>query len=250
MGLATLDPSSLIWAIEAVVWGAENPQIDGMTYSGSLFSMGADRAAAASAPLLLLAPFDNLDLDRSRMEHCLRSLATRLFDEVRAIYVKGCALVWDAPCDIDEAAAHCRRHQPAWSAAAAGLIDCRLGPWNQETQQREPDPLPTPFHQTLPDVADDELLVNRLRMPLACMVDARRVACLQSAISDLWAPLWDTHRRGLAHWWDKGYDHHPHITDEPIARRMVEIALGGDRDTVRSHIKPGSTDELGGLSAS
>jgi hypothetical protein len=73
MGLATLDTSSLTWAAKAVIWAAENPQTDGMSYSGSMFSVGADRAAAASAPLFLLAPFDNLDLARSQVENCLDS---------------------------------------------------------------------------------------------------------------------------------------------------------------------------------
>jgi hypothetical protein len=241
MSLATLDPSNLMWAANAVIWAAENPQIDGMSYSGSMFSMGADRAAAASAPLLLLEPFDHLDLDRSQVEQCVHSLATSVFDEVRAIYVKGCAPVWDAPCDID-GVGRCRRHEAGWTAATAGLIDCRLGPWNQETQRRETDPLPTPFHETLPGVADDDLLLNRLRMPLACMADARRVECLHSAISTLWAPLWDAHRRSLVHWWKEGYDHNAHITHEPIARRMIEIAMNGHRAIVRSHIETCAAD--------
>lgn len=242
MGLAALDTSNVTWATDAVIWAAENPQTDGMSSSGSMFPMGADRAAAASAPLLLLALFDNLERGRSRVENCLRSLATSLFDEVRATYVKGCEPVWAAPCDIDEGTDHCRRHLPAWVAATAGLIDCRLGPWSPETQQREPDPLPTPFHESLPAVTDDQLRVNRLRMPLACMIDARRVPCLQGAISDLWAPLWDAHRRGLAHWWKEGYDHHAHITHEPIAQRMIKITLEGDRVPTRAHIQAFAAD--------
>ncbi|MBT8162723.1 MULTISPECIES: hypothetical protein [Arthrobacter] len=242
LGLATLESSDLVWAANAVIWAAENPQVDGMSSSGSMFSMGADRAAAASAPLLLLAPFDHVDIDRPRIENGLRSLATSEFDEVRAIYVKGCQPVWDEPCNIDEGTGTCRRHQSPWDAATAGLIDCRLGPWNQQSQRREPDPLPTPFHKSLPVVADDGLLVNRLRMPLACMVDARNVECLQSVIGDLWAPLWDAHRRGLAHWWKEGYDHYAHINHEPIARRMVQIALEGDRDPIKSHIEAFAAD--------
>lgn len=242
LGRATLDTSSLAWAANAVMWAAENPQIDEMGYSGSMFPMGADRAAAASAPLLLLPPFDGAHLARSRVESCLRSLATSLFDEVRAIYVKGCEPVWAAPCDFDEGTNQCRRHRPAWVAATAGLSDCRLGPWSPQTQRREPDPLPTPFHESLSAAADDQLMVSRLRMPLACMVDARRVTCLQDAISDLWAPLWDAHCRGLAHWWKEGYDHHAHITHEPIAQRMIKIALDGHRDTVRAHIEAFAAD--------
>lgn len=237
MGLANLDPSNLAWAAGAVIWAGENPQVDGMDYSGSMFSMGADRAAAASVPLLLLAPFDDLGLDRQQIERCLRSLGTSVFDEVRANYVKGTLPVWGAPCDSDVDTNSCRRHAPAWAAGTAGLIDCRLGSWNRDRQRREHDPLPPPFHESLLLVSDNDLLVNRLRMPLACMLDARNVPCLQNEVAALWAPLWDAHRRGLAHWWKEGYDHHAHITHEPIARRMIEVALDGDRDIVGSHIK-------------
>ncbi|WP_344755121.1 hypothetical protein [Leifsonella bigeumensis] len=242
MGLATLDPSNLAWAAGAVIWAGENPQVDGMDYSGSMFSMGADRAAAASVPLLLLAPFDDLGLDRQQIERCLRSLGTSVFDEVRANYVKGTLPVWAAPCDIDADTNRCRRHAPAWAAATAGLIDCRLGPWNRDGQRRESDPLPPPFHESLLLVADGDLLVNRLRMPLACMIDARNVACLQIEVAELWAPLWDAHRRGLAHWWKEGYDHYAHITHEPIARRMIEVALDGDRDIIGAHIETFAAD--------
>lgn len=237
LGLATLGPSNLAWAAGAVIWAGENPQVGGMDFSGSMFSMGADRAAAASVPLLLLAPFDDLGLDRQQIESCLRSLGTSVFDEVRANYVKGTLPVWSAPCDVDADTNRCRRHAPAWDGATAGLIDSRLGPWNRDGQRRESGPLPPPFHESLVLVTDDNLLVNRLRMPLACMIDARNVACLQREIAELWAPLWDAHRRGLAHWWKEGYDHHAHITHEPIARRMIEVALDGDRNIIGAHIE-------------
>lgn len=242
LGLANLDASSLAWAASAVIWAGENPKIDGMDYSGSMFSMGADRAAAASVPLLLLAPFDDLALDRQQIERCLLSLGTSVFDEVRANYVKGALPVWGAPCDFDMDTNSCRRHAPAWAAVMAGLIDCRLGSWNRDRQRREHDPLLPPFHESLLLVSDNDLLVNRLRMPLACMIDARNVPCLQNAIAELWAPLWDAHRRGLAHWWKEGHDHHAHITHEPIARRMIEVALDDDRDIVGSHIKTFAAD--------
>ncbi|GAB3582353.1 hypothetical protein GCM10027406_25010 [Leifsonia lichenia] len=242
LGLTALDPSNLAWAAGAVIWAGENPQSDGMEFSGSMFSMGADRAAAASVPLLLLAPFDGLDLDRQQIENCLRSLGTSIFDEVRANYCKGTQPVWAAPCDVDADTKRCRRHGPAWFAATAGLMDSRLGPWNREGQRRESDPLRPPFNESLPRVADHDLPVNRLRMPLVCMIDARNVACLQREVAELWAPLWDAHRRGLAHWWKEGFDQHAHITHEPIARRMIEVALDGDRDTIGAHIETLTAD--------
>lgn len=237
VGLTAISNSDLTWAAEAVLWAAENPRIDGMSYHETTFPMGADRAAAAALPLLVLSPFDSLSLDRAHVDNALQSLATSLFDEVRAIYVKGCEPLWEAACEIDDSTGICRRHAAAWVAATAGLRDCRLGAWNHETQRREPDTLLPPFGETLPTVADDELLVNRLRMPLACMVDARGTTCLQAAVDTHWEPLWDAYRRGIAHWWKEGYDHHAQSQHEPIARRMIEIALDGDRDLLRAFIE-------------
>lgn len=233
---ATVSRSDLDWAAQIVIRAAEHPVVGDMDYSGSTFSMGADRAAAASVPLLLLPPFDDLSLDRSRIDRALQALATSVFDEVRAIYVQGCQPLWLISCEMDGATGECRRHAAAWTAATLGLADCELGPWNQETQTREPGHLPGPFAKSLPGVKGKDLLVRRLRMPLACMVDAQDVPCLRRGIAGLWAPLWDAHRRGLAHWWKKGYDHQAHITHEPIARRMVDIALRGDRAQIKAHI--------------
>jgi hypothetical protein len=237
LGLTTIDESDLRWAIEAILWAAENPKIDEMSYYETTFPMGADRAAAGALPLLLLAPFDPLNLDRELIDNALRALATSVFDEVRGIYVEGSEVLWQASCEVDPVNGVCHRHTSAWSAATAGLGDCRLGPWNQETQRREPDPLLPPFDEVLPTIADDALLVNRLRMPLCCMVDARRVPCLRDRVDNLWEPLWDAYRRGVAHWWAQGYDHHQQTKHEPIARRMIEIAVDGNRELVAAFIE-------------
>jgi hypothetical protein len=243
LGLATVDPAHLSWAVEAILWAAENPRLDGMSYHGSMFAMGADRAAAAAVPLLCLKPFDSLDLDRSRIDSALRALATSVFDEVRAIYVTGCAPLWAARCQHDESASTCRRHNAAWQAATEGLVDCKLGPWNNQTQQREPDVLPAPFHESLATINDEDIMLNRLRMPVAIMIDASKVPCLGQAIGALWSPLWDAHRRGLARWWAEGYDHHAHISHAPIAKRMIEVALDGDREPIRAHIEHLSSND-------
>lgn len=242
LGLAEIDEADLRWAIDGVLWAAENPATDPTDYSGSMFPMGADRAAAAAAPLLLLAPFDALRLDANRIDQCLKLLGASHYDEVRAIYALGCHPVWQTPCEVDPKSGACRRHHSAWLAAIAALADCRLGPWDVEGQRRERDPLPKPFRQTLPGVADDALLVNQLRAPLACLVDARQVACLAEAVGELWEPLWDAHGRSLFHWWKEGYDHQSHIVHEPIARRMIEVARERDPDPVRAHIERFAAD--------
>ena len=237
LGLATISEPDLRWAVDALLWAAENPRVDEMSYYETTFPMGADRAAAAALPLLLLAPFDSLGLDAARVEEALAALATSLFDEVRAIYAIGCEPLWDASCGVDQVTGVCRRHSPAWSAAVSGLRDCRLGEWSQQTQRREPDPLPPPFEETLPTVGADAMMVNRLRMPLSIMVDARRVPCLQEDEERLWTPLWDSYRRGIAHWWEEGYDHHAQTKHEPIAQRMIEVALEDDPELVKTFIR-------------
>lgn len=237
LDLLAIDDSDLRWAVEAVFWAAENPRVDEMSYDETRFPIGADRAAAGALPLLLLAPFDNLRLDWARIEHALLNLANSLFDEVRAIYTKGSVPLWHSSCDLDDVTGICRRHRPAWSAATSSLGSCRLGEWSQETQRRETELLLPPFDLTLSAVSDDALMVNRLRMPLSVMVDARRVPCLQEEVGLLWAPLWDAYRRGVAHWWAEGYDHHAQTAHEPIARRMIEVAMDDDPDLAATFIK-------------
>jgi hypothetical protein len=237
LGLANLTSSDLTWSAEAVMWAAEHPHVDRISYYGSMFPMGADRAAAVAAPLLLLAPFDDLGLDRARLHRCLNFLASSLFDEVRMAYARGCEPVWRAPCLVDGPSVKCLRHQPAWDAAAASLADCKLGPWDQRAQRRVPESLPPPFRQTLADVASEDLLVNRLRMPVVCMTDAREVSCIANDVGQLWAPLWDAHRRGLDHWWREGYDHGESVHHEPIARRLVEVTMNGEERLLEAHLQ-------------
>lgn len=242
LGLMAISDPDLPWAVEAVLWAAENPRIDEMSYHESTFPMGADRAAAAAVPALLLAPFERLGIDESSVQRALNALATSLYDEVRAVYVKGCEPIWKAPCESEIGTENCRRHGPIWHAATSGLRDCRLGSWNKQTQGQEPHPLAPPYSETLPDVADDALLVNRLRMPLACMVDARRVPCLRDEVDKLWGPLWTAYRRGAVEWWKEGYDHHAGTAHEPIAVRMVDIALENDRASLKSFIEAAATN--------
>ena len=237
LGLMPIGQSDLKWAIEAVLGAAENPRIDEMSYHETMYPMGADRAAAAVVPLLLTASFDTLSLDRERLDNALGALATSLFDEVRAIYAQGCGPLWKEPCEPIEGGGVCRRHLPAWSAAIGGLRDCRMGRWNRETQHRDADVLLPPFNETLLTVTDDSLLVNRLRMPLSCMVDAQHVSCLQDEVSKLWIPLWDSYRRAIAHRWASGYDHHERTKHEPIARRLIDITLSADRDLLKAFIE-------------
>lgn len=80
------------------------------------------------------------------------------------------------------------------------MSDCQLGPWDFTARRRTPAPLEPPYAQTLLAVSTEDLLVNRLRMPVVCMAGDSRAACLAEATEQLSGALWDAHHRGLNHW--------------------------------------------------
>jgi hypothetical protein len=235
-GALELDVDDLEWAAGGVLYAAQNPRIDGVSIPSTMFHMGADRAAAIAVPLLLLRPCDQLDLDPKLVDDGLRAVATSMFDEVRTSFAMGCDLVWAAPCDLDVDGT-CHRHATAWAAVEHGLSDCVLGPWSNEEQRRPPAILEPPYPETLPAVPDEDLLVNRLRMPLVCLAGAAKAACLAEVTRELAGPLWDAHRRGLDHWWREGYDHLGQRHHEPVARVLIEAAIGGDRTALDDHLR-------------
>jgi hypothetical protein len=237
LGLTTIGEADLAWAAEAVMWAAENPRIDDMSHHSTMFPGGADRLSAIAAPLLLLAPFDDLGLGRERLEDCLHALASSMYDEVRMGYAKGCEPIWNAPCSVGPSPHRCVRHQPAWDAAVTSLADCRLGPWSQEAQRKTVGTLSPPFQDSLLTVSGEHLLVNHLRMPVVCMVDAKASACVRGAVGELWNPLWDACRRGLEQWWREGYDHRESMQHEPITRRLIDLTIKGETDPLEAHLK-------------
>lgn len=235
--LTAVDYSNLRWAIEIVLRAAAEPQIDEFSYHKTYFMQGADRAAARAIPLLSLSPFDELDIDRARTKRCLEALASSLFDEVRTAYSEGCVRIWQEPCAVEESSGRCIRHNAAWEAVVRSLADCRSGPWDDESQQREHHPVPPPYDQTLNEIADDELLVNHLRMPAVCMSDAKATSCVRDEVEALWTSVWDAHRRGLYSWSSQGYDHNEIRSSFPVARRLLRLAQHGEPEMLYAHLK-------------
>jgi len=235
-GLLDVGDDDLRWAADLVLLGAENPHVDGFSTSSSLFSMGADRASAIAVPLLLLPQFDSLGLDSDRLSRALIALGTSVYDEVRTAFAKGCVPVWQVTCEVDEGG-RCKRHRRAWDAVESCLEGTRLGPWEYETQRRQTVTLERPFDQTLPAVPADELLVNRLRMPVVCISAARTVACTADEANALSQPLWDAHLRALDHAWREGYDHLSERHHELVARLFIALAADGDRQVLGLHLQ-------------
>lgn len=236
LGLATLELTELNWAVDIVLTAAEEPWVDGFSSSSSLFSMGADRAAAIAVPLLLLPVFEHLDVDAGRLQRALISLATSVYDEVRTAFAKGTAPVWAANCATTEGTV-CTRHEPLWEAIQACISTVRLGPWEYETQRRQPIPLEGPFEQTLLTVPDDELLVNRLRMPVVCNHAALSSQCTAVRAQLLASPLWDAHLRALDQAWRGNYDHLGERHHELVARLFIQLATEGDREALNAHLR-------------
>ena len=233
LGLAVVEADDLEWAAAGVVQTAANVQVDGFAVHTSMFAMGADRAAAISLPLLLLAPCEGL-IDPRVLAHALKIIASSPFDEVRWAFAKGCRRVWAAQCSRD--GQDCLRHGPMWSAVEEGLTQCVLGPWDNELQRTRTLSLERPYAQSLQQVRDKDILVHRLRMPLMCATDAATVSCLAFSLPELSAALWDAHRRGLNESWQR-FDHLDAMHHAPIARLMIEAAIRGEREHLDKHLQ-------------
>ncbi len=234
-GLADLPADDLHWAADLVLTGAEDPWGDGASSSSSLFSIGADRAAAIAVPLLLLPAFDSSALDADRVRLALVALSTSVYDEVRTALAKGSVPVWHAPCKAQDG--RCQRHEPLWEALEACLATSRLGPWQYETQRRQSVILEGPFARTLGDVPSGEILVNRIRLPVVATHAARTAPCTSSRATELSDPLWDAHLRGLDHAWRRNYDHLGERHHELVARLFISLATEGERDALDKHLR-------------
>ncbi|MFJ6536796.1 hypothetical protein ACIQH5_11230 [Paenarthrobacter sp. NPDC091711] len=236
-GLKVIENVDLMWAAEAVMLTAENPKTDDLSHHGIMFPIGADRLAAVAVPLLLTNKFDSLGLDRQRLDECLRAQATSHNDEVRMKYAEGCEHIWSDPCSYAPNSGPCLRHGSAWNAAVASLADAQGGQRSHSGQRKTIRPLRPPFHKSLPKVDSDRLLVNHLRMPIACMVDASAAACLKKEIRQLWDPLWNAGIRGVHHSWSQGFDHLEIMRHEPITRRLIDLAIDGETSPLETHVR-------------
>ncbi|MBL0888562.1 hypothetical protein [Myceligenerans indicum] len=234
---AEIDDADLRWAADTVLTAAERPRVDILSNHATIYPMGADRTAAAVVPLLLTEPFEALELDATRLNHCLGALGRSLFDEVRMAYARGCDALWQVPCNVDEQTGVCVRHEPAWQAALASLADCRRAPRNEESLHLEPNPLPPPYDQTLPAVRAADLLVNRLRMPILCAAAAGNTECIPSAAHELSPVLWDAYRRGVNRQGRGGGGYTEAMGHEAIARALIELTLAGDSGPLESHLR-------------
>jgi hypothetical protein len=235
-GQLVVSDDGLRWAAAAVIDVATNPRIDQFSYASTTYPMGADRAAARAVPSLLLPAFDHLALDTHSVEAALLALVSSMFDEVRTAFVAGCEPLWETPCSNSSSGA-CSRHRGAWAAVQAALGDCRREPQNDLEQELDPQSLDPPYLQTLPSVPSDDLLINRLAMPIGCCTAARSATCLNSEAGSLLTVLLDAHRRGFDHWMRKGYSGNNNAEHELVARILIDLTLEGEPAALEQHLR-------------
>jgi hypothetical protein len=221
------------------------PQLDHMSYEGSIYWLGADRSAAVALPTLLLPAFDEVGLDREAIEEALGHVAGSLFDEVRTGFVLGAARVWPSACGVVSSDGRCR-HEVLWAASLEGLRDSKLGPWNHEAQRRLVDPLDGPYEETLPQVAADDLRLNRLVAPLVATADAALSgSCVAPEARRLLDVLMEAHRRSSDHWATEGYGGYGAAPDEQrpsTVRVLVALAVADDRGPLRDYVRAFSSN--------
>src|SRR6266700_2438677 len=237
-GRARLAADDIRWAGDVLVEVALSPRQDAFPVESSIYPMGADRSAAVGLPVLLLPAFATAQVDRVAVERGVVGCATSLFDEVRRALAVGLGPVWQAPGDEGSAGGRCR-HELAWGAVEAGLRDCQLGPWNQQRQRRDVQPLDGPPAETLRTVATDRLLVNRLTGPLVASADAARSGCcVAERAQRLLEALLEAHRRGAAHWATAGYwGSHNHQDHRRVAHVLLASAARGNGGPLAEHVR-------------
>ncbi|WP_198047696.1 hypothetical protein, partial [Kutzneria sp. 744] len=236
--LATVSEADLQWAADTLLTAAAEPTVGRFDAESTIYPMAADRAAARALPSLLLPVLHHVDVDRTRLTGALTSLAVSMFDEVRRTFAAGCVPVWGAPCiDDDVSPTGCERHAPLWTAVQTGLSDCRLGPWNPQTQSREVLPLTAPYAESLALVPTTDLLVDRLSTPIACATAARSAACTQPQASALLPVMLQGHCRGFDHWMTEGYAGYEEDQRALVARALITLTVEGEPEHLVTHLQ-------------
>ena len=237
-GRVTLSFEDVEWAANCVIGALVPLSEEGLDFSASFYTSGADRSSAAALPSLLLPPF-NEESDEGGFSHddlevvkeALCDCATSENDEVRRTFGAAMAPVWEAPCrELLEG--QCR-HEIALEAVEKGLRGCRLGPWSN--QRRNPLVIAGDLATELDTVDGEDLLLERLTGPVValsaaavsntCVTDHAR-AHLEVALG--------AQRRALVDWSAGRYS----LRDEgqvPVVRALVDLCARGQTSRIVEH---------------
>jgi hypothetical protein len=235
-----LSQDDLEWATVEVIDAVLPPPGSDLEYSGSWYSPGADRSAAAALPCLLLphlnemsayGSFDSEDLETIRA--ALMNSAASPTDEVRRAAGAALVPVWAAPCH-DLLDGQCR-HRIAYQSVEHGLRDCRLGAWAD--QRRNPEPLTGELGLELAEVAGEDLLIDRLTGPIVALTSAGcSNSCVASEARTLLDRVLEAHLRASIAWSARGYT----MRDEgqlPVAEALVDLHRAGHGQDLDEHVR-------------
>jgi hypothetical protein len=225
-GRTTLDVEQATWAARLLLDRAHTPTHREHADEFQYAPMGADRAAAAGLPTLLLPKGAPAEIDAQALRAGLLACAQARPDEVRQTLAQALQPVWSTPCNERSTC----RHQIAFEIMQATLNDCRLGPWDQDSQARALLPLDGPAVTELAEVATEDLLTNRLAAAIVVTADAlSSAACVASTAAELHTVLLKAYRRGAMHWAEEGYGGQLNEHHRVPNRVLLATAATGNR---------------------
>ncbi|MEV5968146.1 hypothetical protein AB0L70_40645 [Kribbella sp. NPDC051952] len=200
-GLPLPEPA-VAFAVQAVLAVAEQYEADG--FENAYFDNRMDRAAADAVPLLLLPAAKDLRDECGlpgrapgpvRIRAAALQLAAAGFSETRVHLTRALDPVWRAPCE----SAPCH-HELALELTIQTLRDCRLGPYDLKARQRTILMLADPIIDSVRQVPDGELYLERLDAPIRSLgVAAVTVTCISIQARALLAEVLGTQTRCLRH---------------------------------------------------
>lgn len=232
LGWVAFEESDINWCAQEAISCAVSLR---SARAGTVYPMGADRSAARVLPLILLSPFSHLEVAAGDIDRALAACASSASDEVRLAFASGAKRVWQSPCDVGDSG-QCTIHSRLWTAMLFGLEDCRLGPWDNETQSRPTFRLEPPYPEALSTMSIEDLVLNRLAMPISCAASAQSADCLTREVDELLPVLLDADRRCSVRWAADGYLEHGDRGRKVVARVLIELALAGDLEPMRMHL--------------
>jgi hypothetical protein len=232
-GLVDVTPELLSWAVRTVLDAAS---ISTDPYAGALFD--SQTSAASVAPLLLLDPDGGSTEwpDHDSATAVLRASLTSNSLAVRRAVLTHIDLLWNAECDGGSSSDAPCRHVRALRAIEDGLRDCHLGEFDYNLQGRCIELLNDPLVPNLDAALAEDLIPQRLLVPLLAVSRAATSAC---CISDPARELRDSALAAYrkAYFVEAPYTHMgPPETDEPLlACALFESAARGDNGPLLSH---------------
>lgn len=237
-GRVALAEDDLIWSAAVllqVAAGIAKNVTD--LFENSIFNQGADRSAARSLPFLLLPTASDLRavlevqgaFDLDKIIELNRAVSADGVREVRLAFARTLDAVWSAPCDTAHLDGRCH-HRIAFELATDSFLDCRIGAWSQEAQQRSVARLNPPVAESLGALNGDEIYGWKLTPALRAMgAAAISSACCQVDAQGALRYLLGAHQRAMLAF-ENGYQHSE--SEALVAARSALWQATKERDEV------------------